>query len=82
MQHLFDGALTASVMWCNGWRARLECGILRVRAQSGQTNDNKIGICCFSVKKVALRSCSKDWLPRNWDNVSEWSDVSTCGLFQ
>ena len=29
---------------------------------SGQTNDHKIGICCFSVKYAALRSKSKDIL--------------------
>ena len=47
---------------------------------SGQTNDNKIGICCFSAKYAALRRNSKDWLVRNRDNVSEWSDMSTRGL--
>jgi len=39
--------------------------------------DYKIGICCFSVKHTALRSKNKDWLVRNQDNVSEWSDMST-----
>jgi hypothetical protein len=33
-----------------------------------------IGICCFSA---ALKSKSKDWLPRNQDNVSKWGDMST-----
>jgi hypothetical protein len=47
---------------------------------SGQTKDNKIGICCFSAKHAALRSNSKDWLGRNQNNVSEWSDMSTCRL--
>jgi len=28
--------------------------------QSGQTNDYKIGICCFSAKHAALRRKSKD----------------------
>ena len=46
---------------------------------SGQTNDYKIGICCFSTKHAALRSKSKDWLARNQNNVSEWSDMSTRG---
>jgi hypothetical protein len=32
--------------------------------RSGQTNDYKIGICCFSDKHAALRSKSKDWLAR------------------
>ena len=43
----------------------------------GQTKDYKIGICCFSTKLAAIRSKSKDWLARNWDNVSDWSDMST-----
>ena len=33
-------------------------------SRSGQTNDNKIGICCFSDKHSVLRSKSKDWLAR------------------
>ena len=46
----------------------------------GQTKDYKIGICCFSTKHESLRSKSKDWLARNQNNVSEWSDMSTHGL--
>jgi len=46
----------------------------------GQTKDCKIGICCFSTKNAALRSKSKDWLARNQNNVSEWSDMSIRGL--
>jgi hypothetical protein len=39
--------------------------------RSGQTKDNKIGMCCLarSIKE-------KDWLTRNLDNVSEWSHMS------
>ena len=48
--------------------------------QSGQTKDYNIGMCCFSVKHAALKRKSKDWLGRNQDNVSEWSDMSTRGL--
>jgi hypothetical protein len=48
--------------------------------RSGQTKDYKIGICCFSAKHTALRKKSKDWLARNQNNVSEWSDMSTHGL--
>jgi hypothetical protein len=44
---------------------------------SGQTKDYKIGICCFSAKRAALRSWSKDWSARNQNNMSEWSDMST-----
>ena len=48
--------------------------------QSGQTNDYKIDICCFSTKHAALMRKSKDWSPRNHNNGSEWSDMSTRGL--
>jgi hypothetical protein len=48
--------------------------------RSGQTKDYKTGICCFSAKHAALRSKSKDWLARNQNNVSEWSDMSIHGL--
>jgi hypothetical protein len=50
------------------------------KPRSGQTNEYKIGICCFSTKHTALRSESKDWLARNQNNVSEWSDMSIRGL--
>jgi hypothetical protein len=42
----------------------------------GQSKDYKIGICCFSTKHVALRRKIKDWVARNQNNVSEWSDMS------
>ena len=45
--------------------------------RSGQTKDYKIGIYCFSANHTALRRKSKDWLARNQNNVSEWSDIST-----
>ena len=48
--------------------------------RSGQTKDSKIYICCFSAKHKALGSKSKDWLAQSQDNVSEWSDMSICGL--
>ena len=55
----------------------LVCGF---ETQSGQT---KVSICCFSAKHAALRRKKKDWLTRNQNNVSEWSDMSTRGrLFQ
>jgi hypothetical protein len=46
----------------------------------GLTKDNKIGMCCFSAKHVAIRSKSKDWMARNQNNVSMWSDMSIRGL--
>ena len=48
--------------------------------RSGQTKDYKIDICCFSAKHAALRKNSKDWLARNQNNVTEWSNMSTRGL--
>jgi len=48
--------------------------------RSGQTKDYKIGICCFSAKHSVLRRKIKDWLAQNQDNVSEWGDMSICGL--
>ena len=45
-----------------------------------QTKDYKIGICSFSAKHAALRRKSKDWLARNQNNVSEWSDMFIRGL--
>jgi hypothetical protein len=53
---------------------------LTVLLRSGQTNDYKIGICCFSTKHATLRRKSKDYLARIQNNVSEWSDMSTRGL--
>ena len=47
---------------------------------SGQTKDYEIGMCCFSGKHAALKRKSKDWLARNQNNVSKWSDMSTCRL--
>ena len=51
-----------------------------VLVSSGQTKDNKIRLCCFPGKHAALRSKNKDWLARNHNNVSDWSDMSTRGL--
>jgi len=38
----------------------------------------KIDICCFSAKHAVLRR--KSGLVLNQDNVSEWGDMSICGL--
>jgi hypothetical protein len=46
----------------------------------GQTIDYKLIICCISAKHAALRSKSKVCLAQNQNNVSEWSDMSICGL--
>ena len=47
---------------------------------SVQTEDYKIGFCCFYAKHAGLRKKSKDWLAQNQDNVSRWGDMSTHGL--
>jgi hypothetical protein len=47
---------------------------------STQPKHYEIGICYFSDKHAVLRRKSKDWLARNKDNVSEWGDMSICGL--
>ena len=47
---------------------------------SGQTKDDNIGVCCFSANRAALTRKNHDWLARNQNNVSEWSDMSLCGL--
>ena len=52
-------------------------GGVMVRLLTGQTKDYTIGMCCFSAKHAALRRKSKDWLARNQNNVSEWSDMLT-----
>ena len=52
----------------------IDCGY---EPRSGQTKECKIGICCFSTKNASLRRKSKDWLARNQNNVSKWSDIST-----
>ena len=44
--------------------------------RSGQTKDNKIGICCFSTKHTLLRRKSKDWLARNQDNEFDLGEMS------
>jgi len=33
------------------------------------------GICCLSAKHAVLRYKNKDWLVRNEDNVSAWSEI-------
>ena len=48
--------------------------------RSGLTKDYAIGMCCFSANHLSLRSKNKDWLARNQNNVSEWSDMSIRGL--
>ena len=48
--------------------------------RSGQTKNYEICICCLSDKRALLRRKSKEWLARNQDNMSEWGNMSICGL--
>ena len=52
----------------------------RFEHRSDQTKDYRIDMCCFSAKHAAVRRKNKDWLARNQNNVSEWSDMSTLKL--
>ena len=55
----------------------VDCGF---EPWSGQIEDYKIGICCFSAKHAALRRKSNDWLPQNLDNASECGNMSILRL--
>ena len=50
------------------------------KSWSSQAKDNKNDIYCFSGDYAALRSKNNKWLAQNQDNVSEWSNMSICGL--
>jgi hypothetical protein len=66
------------------WAASVACPprmLFIVGSNPGRVKpDYKIGIWCFSAKHATLRRKSKDWLARNQNNVSEWSDMSIRGL--
>ena len=53
---------------------------LGFESRSGQTKDYSIDLCFFIAKQAALRRKSKNWLARNQNNVSGWSDMSISGL--
>jgi hypothetical protein len=50
--------------------------------RSGQAKDYTIGMCCVFAKHATLRRKSKDWLARNQNNVSEWSDIFIHRLYK
>jgi hypothetical protein len=75
LNHLFDRICGVMVSMLAS--SMVDCGF---EPRSGQSKDYKISICCFSAKHVALRRKSKDWLARNQNNVSGWSDMSIRGL--
>ncbi len=46
----------------------------------GKYKKNRIIYYTMDIKYAAFRRKSKDWLARNQNDVSEWSDMSTRGL--
>jgi hypothetical protein len=71
---IYIGNRIGSIMVSVLASSTIDCGY---EPRSGQTKECKIGICCFSAKNASLRRKSKDWLARNRNNVSKWSDIST-----
>jgi hypothetical protein len=53
---------------------------LGLSLRPSETKHCVIGTCCFSAKHALLRNKSKDCLAWHPDNVSGWSNMSTCGL--
>jgi hypothetical protein len=53
---------------------------MMMMSRSGQTKDYQLGFVAYNAKHAELRKKSKDWLARNQDNVSEWSDMYIRGL--
>ena len=49
-------------------------------SRSVQTKDYQLVFVAYNAKQAELRRKSKDWLARNQDNVSEWSDMYIRGL--
>jgi hypothetical protein len=52
--------------------------IVGSKPRLGQTQNNKIGICCFYTKYAALRGQNKDWLDRNRNSVYACLFVKCC----
>jgi hypothetical protein len=50
------------------------------KSRSGQTKDYKLVFVAYNTKHAVLKRKNKDWLARNQDNVSEWSDMYIRGL--
>ena len=63
----------SSTNWYPQQTDRIGCVMVSVLSSSvvdSGFDPRSIAICCFSDKHAALRKKSKDWFPRNWDNVS------------
>jgi hypothetical protein len=76
-QHFFSYIMARTSKYSMTWRFFNRIGGVM---WSGQTTTYIIVICCFSLKHTALNRKGNEWLVRNQDNVSEWSDMSTRGL--
>jgi len=48
--------------------------------RSGNIKDYNIDICCSSAKHASLMNKSKNYVVQIYENVSEWSDMSSCGM--
>ena len=54
----------------------LDCGS---NTQSSRINTMTMSCTCyFNARHTTLRSKSTDWLVASLENMSEWSDMSTC----
>ena len=74
-------ALNSQLLWFIGLWAHNFCDLLDFELTTFvMIGTDSSDICCFSTKYTVLKSKNKDWLARNQDNVSEWSDMSTRGL--
>ena len=49
-------------------------------SRSGQTKDYQLICVAYNAKHAELRRKSKDWLARNQEKVSKWSDMYIRGL--
>ena len=57
------------------------CAVDRVfEPRSVKPKTIKLVFVASPLKHAALRRKSKDWLALNQNNVSKWSDMSTCRL--
>ena len=74
------GILRGPHRWRNSQRARLECGRSCIRNPVG--SNQRICTLIFVASLLSTQHYGEraDWSARNQNNVSEWSDMSTCGL--
>jgi hypothetical protein len=58
----------------------MEIKILDIDGYNKVAELNRLLTYWISQVNVSLRRKSKDWLAHNWNSVSEWGDMSICGL--